>query len=160
MQYAWIFLYILEFLLRSLVVDILLCQFSSGKAKFFAFNFAPNSPLDEKIYSLLLYLSEYKIWNYSISAREVLRPIKIFGCTQTTILVIVLNNLSQELSQILANRCLKNCFPVLCKGSDGCSIFKNTGQATYLFHPPIILFSFVSKQFDSIINKMLLDHHS
>lgn len=88
---------------------------------------------------------------------EVLRPIKIFGCTQITVLVIVLNNLNQELSQILVNRCLKeDCFYRECQLY---ALFSRIPVRPHIcLISPIILFSVISKLFDSIINKMFLDH--
>ena len=76
---------------------------------------------------------------------------------------MVLKNCELELSYILAelfNKCLKEfCFPDSWKVSSVIPVFKNVGEMSIAknYHP-VSLLSVVSKVFEKIINKRIVDH--
>ena len=77
--------------------------------------------------------------------------------------VVVLKNCEPELSYILAklfNKCLKeSCFPDCWKVSSVVLMFKNVGEKfTAKSYCPVSLLSVVSKVFEKLVNKTIVDH--
>ena len=77
--------------------------------------------------------------------------------------VVVLKNCEPELSYILAklfNKCLKeSCFPDRWKVSSVVLMFKNVGEKfTAKSYCPVSLLSVVSKVFEKLVNKTIVDH--
>ena len=77
--------------------------------------------------------------------------------------MVVLKNCEPELSYILAqlfNMCLKECcFPDCWKVSLVVPIFKNVGErSTVKNYHPVSLLSMVSKVFEKLLNKRVVDH--
>lgn len=132
-------------------------------------NFASNSTVDDQGYPLPDFpvLMEYKLWDLTILAWEVFWLIKNLDCNKTTgldkIAVVVLKNLSLELSSVLAKLfyCYlkKKCHLSLWKLSALCLIFKNADEhSSPLQYCLISLLSVISKFFESIINKEIAEH--
>ena len=76
---------------------------------------------------------------------------------------VVLKNCESELSYILAglfNMCLnESCFPGSWKISLVVPVFKNVGErSTAKNYHPVSLLSVVSKVFEKLVNKRLVDH--
>ena len=77
--------------------------------------------------------------------------------------VVVLRKCEPELSYIVAklfNMCLKEpCFPDCWKVSLVVPVFKNVGErSTAKNNCPVSLFSVVSKVFEKLVNKRIVDH--
>ena len=77
--------------------------------------------------------------------------------------VVVLKNCEPELSHILAelfNKCLQEfCFPDCWRVSSVVLVFKNVGErSTAKNYCPVSLLSVVSKVFEKLINKRIVDH--
>ena len=77
--------------------------------------------------------------------------------------VVVLKNCEPELCYILAelfNKCLReSCFPDCWKVSSMVSVFKNVGErSTAKNYLPVSLLSVVSKVFEKLGNKRIVDH--
>ena len=77
--------------------------------------------------------------------------------------MVVLKNCGPELSYILAklfNKCLKeSCFPDGWKVSSVVPVFKNVGErSTVKNYRPVSLLSVVSKVFEKLVNKRIVDH--
>ena len=141
------------------------------KAKLFAMNFASNSTLDDHGHPLPDFPSrtQARLSSFKVSAREVALCIKDLDPNKATgpdnIPVIVLKNLSPELSPILArlfNRCLKlKCFPSSWKFSSVCPVFKNSGlRSSPSQYRPISLLSIMSKLLEAVINHRVTKHLS
>ena len=77
--------------------------------------------------------------------------------------VVVIRNFEPELSYILAelfNKCLKeSCFPDCWKVSSVVPVFKNVGErSTAKNYLPVSLLPVVSKVFEKLVNKKIVDH--
>ena len=77
--------------------------------------------------------------------------------------VVVLKNCDPELSYILAelfHKCLKeSCFPDCWKVSSVVAVFKNVGErSTAKSYRPVSLLSVLSKVFEKLVNKKVVDH--
>ena len=77
--------------------------------------------------------------------------------------MMVLQNCEAELSYILAelfSTCLKeSCFPDCQKISSMVSVFKNVGErSSAIKYHPVSLLYVVSKVFEKLVNKRILDH--
>ena len=142
---------------------------SIDKAELFAKNFASNSNLDDKGCALPNYSSktDKSLSSFTVSAKEVAKLIKALDSTKATgpdnIPVIVLKNISPELSPILAkvfNKCLlQKCFPISWKISSVCPVYKNSGdRSSPSQYRPISLLSIMSKLLESVINKRVTKH--
>ena len=142
---------------------------ASDKAKLFAKKFSKNSNLDASGISLPVFPSRtnLKLHNISVTPKIVKKVItnldssKVFG--PDCIPVVVLNNCEHELSCILAklfNMCLKqSCFPDCWKVSSVVVVFKNVGErSTAKNYHPVSLLSVVSKVFEKLVNRRIVDH--
>ena len=142
---------------------------SVDKAELFAKNFASNSTLDDKGCALPDYptKTDKSLSNFTVSAKEVAKLIRALDSTKATgpdnIPVVVLKNISPELSPILAkvfNKCIQqNCFPSSWKISSVCPVYKNAGdRSSPSQYRPISLLSIMSKLLESVINKRVTRH--
>ena len=142
---------------------------SADKAKIFASIFASNSTLDDQGHEVPFFptVSENQIDTPWVTAKDVARRIRELESSKATgpdkIPVVVLKNLSPELSPILAklfNKCIQEeCFPDCWKLSAVCPVFKNSGdQSLPSQYRPISLLSIISKLFESVINTDLVAH--
>ena len=142
---------------------------SVDKAELFAKNFASNSNLNDKGHALPDYPSktDKSLNSFTVSAKEVAKLIKALDSTKATgpdsIPVVVLKNISPELSPILAklfNKCLhQKCFPASWKTSSVCPVYKNSGdRSSPSQYRPISLLSVMSKLLESVINKRVIQH--
>ena len=92
-----------------------------------------------------------------------LNALMFMQITRLSIPVVVLKNCEPELSLILAklfNNCLKeSCFPDCWKVSSVVPVFKNVGErSTAKNYRPVSLLSVVSKVFEKLVNKRIVDH--
>ena len=142
---------------------------ASDKAKLFAKNFSKNSNLDDSGVSLPVFPSRtnLKLHNISITPKMVKKVITNLDLSKASgpdcIPVVVLKNCEPELSYILAklfNKCLKeSCFSDCWKVSSVVPVFKNVGErSTAKNYRPVSLLSVVSKVFEKLVNKRIVDH--
>ena len=141
---------------------------ASDKAKSFAENFPEISNLDVTGIFLPVFPSRTNLKLHSISVTP--KMVKVIlnldlskasgpDCNP----VVVLKNCEPELSHILAelfNKCLQEfCFPDCWRVSSVVLVFKNVGErSTAKNYCPVSLLSVVSKVFEKLINKRILDH--
>ena len=135
----------------------------------FAENFPKNSNLDESGISLPVFLSRtnLKLQNISVTPKMVRKVTMNLDLSKASgpdcIPVVVLKNCELELSYILAelfNKCLKeSCFPDCWKVSSVVPVFKNVGErSTAKNYCSVSLLSVVSKVFEKLVNKRIVDH--
>ena len=142
---------------------------ASDEAKLFAKSFSKNSSLDDSGISLPVFPSRtnLKLHNISITPKMVEKVIKNLDSLKASgpdsIPLVVLKNCEPEISYILAklfNFGLKeSCFPDCWKVSSVVPVFKNVGErSTSKNYRPISLLSVVSKVFEKLVNKRIVDH--
>ena len=140
----------------------------SDKAKLFAKNFSKTSNLDDSGISLPVFPSRtnLKLHNIFITLKMVKKIITSIDLSKLSgpdcIPVVVLKNCEPELSYILAkvfDKCLKeSCFPDCWKVSSVVPVFKNVGErSTAKSYRPVSLLSVVSKVFEKLVNKRIVD---
>ena len=140
---------------------------ASDKAKLFAENFSQNSSLDDSGISLPVFLSRtnLKLHDISVTPKMVKKVIMNLDLSKASgpncIPIVVLRNWEPELSYILAelfNKYLKeSCFPDCWKISSVVPVFKNVGErSTAKIYRPVSLLSVVSKVFEKLVNKQIL----
>ena len=141
----------------------------SDKAKSFPKNFSKNSNLDDSGISLPVFPSRtnLKLHNISITPKMVKKVITNHDSSKVSgldcIPVVVLKNCEPELSYILTklfSKCLKeSCFPDCWKVPSVVPVLKNVGErSTAKNYRPVSLLSVVSKVFEKLINKRIVDH--
>ena len=142
---------------------------ASDKAKLFAENFSKNSNLHDSGISLPIFPSRtnLKLHNISVTSKMVKKVIINLDLSKASgpdcIPVVVLKNCEPELFYILAelfNKCLKeSCFPDCRKVSSVVPVFKNVGERSTAknYHPGSLL-SVISKVFEKLVNKRIVDH--
>ena len=142
---------------------------ASDKAKLFAENFSLNSNIDDLGISLPVFPSRtnLKLHNISVTPKMVGKAVMILDLSKASrpdcIPVVVLKSCEPELSYILAeffNRCLKeSCLPDFWKVSSVVPVFKNAGERpSAKNYRPVSLLSVVSKVFEKLVNKRIVDH--
>ena len=142
---------------------------ASDKAKLFAENFSMNSYPDDSGISLLVFLcrTNLKLHYISVTPKMVRKVVMNLDLSKASgpdyIPVVVLKNCDPELSYILAelfNKCLKeSCFPGCWKVSSVVPVFKNIGErSTAKSYRPVSLLSVLSKVFEKLVNKKVVDH--
>ena len=142
---------------------------ASDKGKLFVENFSKNSNLDDSGLSLPIFPSRtnLKLHNISVTPKMVKKVIKNLDLSKASgpdcIPVVVLKNCEPELSYILAelfSKFLKeSSFPDCWKVSSVVPVFKNAGESsTAKNYCPVSLLSVVSKVFEKLVNKRIVDH--
>ena len=142
---------------------------ASDKAKLFAENFSMNSNLDDSGISLRVFpcRTNLKLHNISVTPKIVGKVVMNLDLSKASrpdcIPVVVRTNCELELSYILAelfNKCLKeSCFPDCWKVSSAVPVFKNVGErSTAKKYRRVSFLSVVSKVFEKLVNKRIVDH--
>ena len=138
----------------------------SNKTKLFAKNLSKNSNLDDSGISLPAFPSRtnLKLLNIFVTPNMVKRVIKNLDLSKASgpdcIPVMVLKHCEPELSQILAETCLKeSCLLDFWKISSVVAIFNNVGEkSTAKNYRLVSLLLVVSKVFKKLVNDRIVDH--
>ena len=128
-----------------------------------------NSNLDDSGITLPVFPSRtnLKLHNISITPKMVRKVVVSLDLSKASgpdcIPVVLLKNCEPELSYILAelfNKCLKeSCFPDCWNVSSVVPALKNVGErSTTKNYRPVSLLSMVSKVFEKLVNKRIVDH--
>ena len=146
---------------------------SLDKAELFGYIFASNSTLDDSNSPLLRCSvaplldnpsrTDYLFSDFKISIKEVSRLVHDLESTKATgmdqVPVVVLKNLSSEISQM--SLCEGKMFPSSWKVSSVCPVLKHSGEcSSQSQYRSISLLSVISKIFESILNRHILNHLS
>ena len=137
--------------------------------KLYFFRVTSNSNHDDSVIILPVFPSKtnLKLHNISITPKIVKKVRTNLDSSETSgpdrIPVVFLKNCEPELSYILAelfNKCLKEaCFPDCWNVSSVVPVFKNVGErSTAKNYRPVSLLSVVSKVFEKLLDKRIVDH--
>ena len=142
---------------------------ASDKANLLAKNFSKNSILDDSCISLPVFScrSNLTLHNISTTTKMVKKITTNLHSTKVScpdyIPVVILKNCEPEVSNILTelfNMCLKeSCFPDSWKTSSVVPVFENVvKRSTAKNYCPVSLLSVISKVFEKLVNKRILNH--